>query len=635
MKNKKLFLIVAAVVVAGGVTFASLFYSGVLFRGVLPQIQSFYSASCTPSNPTPKAGESVAFTGTVIGGITPYKYKWSGEGVEGLTTQDAHAKYTTDQAGTHEITFTVTDNTQTQKLVGGQLIISPDPKAASGKCSVTVAAPIKSEPLVSCGIASDAQILLDETDVIGKNDVDFVCNYLFNDVIAHVTVLKGDDFVRSLEKLPHKQGTVDYSWGGLDANNNLVEPGDYTFNILATKSGYANYETSLKVKALSTDDLVSCNVDPLILDLFAKTKGGVEMNCDFKKMGGYGDVAVLKGAIYNPKNIISANVVRKFNPFTPASTSYDFTWNGTDDSSAFVTVGDYTMVASASKEGYVSDYVFLPIRVVDTTSVAGGVDTTATANTTTTTTTDETPSGEISGGTTSGGTTSGGTTSGGTTSGGTTSGGTTSGGGVTGTTGATGGTTVTRVSTATNCAGYRDVLANDPACDAIEYVQSIGAMTGNPDGTFAPSDLLQRDQIAKIVLEAFDLYNKQVDYCQGLNPFPDVMEVDWAWQYICRARTVGAVTGYQSGADKGTYRPERNVNKAEFLALLLRNVKEKMPSVSSKSYNDVSTGQWYSGYARYSYDNKLFAGSSLHLTDYVTRKEVAWVMYRLHQLGKL
>src|SRR5690606_18996936 len=31
------------------------------------------------------------------------------------------------------------------------------------------------------------------------------------------------------------------------------------------------------------------------------------------------------------------------------------------------------------------------------------------------------------------------------------------------------------------CAGYSDVPASHPSCDAIEYVQSIGAMTGNPD----------------------------------------------------------------------------------------------------------------------------------------------------------
>ncbi|MBU1954034.1 S-layer homology domain-containing protein, partial [Patescibacteria group bacterium] len=55
------------------------------------------------------------------------------------------------------------------------------------------------------------------------------------------------------------------------------------------------------------------------------------------------------------------------------------------------------------------------------------------------------------------------------------------------------------------CADFTDVSINSPSCPAITYVKSIGAMTGNPDGTFAPSASLQRDQIAKISLETFGL----------------------------------------------------------------------------------------------------------------------------------
>ncbi|MBU1703321.1 S-layer homology domain-containing protein, partial [Patescibacteria group bacterium] len=187
----------------------------------------------------------------------------------------------------------------------------------------------------------------------------------------------------------------------------------------------------------------------------------------------------------------------------------------------------------------------------------------------------------------------------------------------------------------TTCAGYKDVSASDQACDAITYAQHINAMTGNPDGTFDPDGLLQRDQVSKIILESFYLYNNKVDYCQGSNPFPDVLEIDWSRQYICRARVIGTVTGYLGGIDKGSFRPARNVNRVEFLAILLRNIKEEMPSIYSRSYSDVPTGQWYSGYARYSYDNGLFTGLNLHPSDYMTRREVAQVLYKMGQLGKL
>ena len=127
----------------------------------------------------------------------------------------------------------------------------------------------------------------------------------------------------------------------------------------------------------------------------------------------------------------------------------------------------------------------------------------------------------------------------------------------------------------TKCAGFTDVSLVDSDCAAISYVKSIGAITGNPDGTFDPGGLLQRDQIAKIALETFDNFNSVSDYCAGSNPFPDVTESSWAYQYVCRAKALSVVTGYLSGPDAGYFRPARSVNRAEFLALLLRNLGEK------------------------------------------------------------
>ncbi|MEZ4087734.1 MAG: S-layer homology domain-containing protein [Candidatus Gracilibacteria bacterium] len=185
------------------------------------------------------------------------------------------------------------------------------------------------------------------------------------------------------------------------------------------------------------------------------------------------------------------------------------------------------------------------------------------------------------------------------------------------------------------CGGYTDVAASHPSCDAIEYVQSIGAMTGNPDGTFAPNQLLQRDQVAKISLETFGLFSDTEDYCGGNDPFPDVPPAQWSYQYICRGVDVGMITGYEAGADAGMYRPAREVNRAEFLALILRNLSDSMPADSSTSYSDVEPNQWFSGFARYSLDNDLFAGPNLMPTNGTKRVEVADVLYKLHNLGKI
>jgi len=183
------------------------------------------------------------------------------------------------------------------------------------------------------------------------------------------------------------------------------------------------------------------------------------------------------------------------------------------------------------------------------------------------------------------------------------------------------------------CAGFSDISSVDSDCNAVAYVKGLGAMTGLPDGTFNPGGLLQRDQISKIVLETFGNFNKVSDYCAGQNPFPDVAESSWAYQYVCRAKALSVVTGYLSGPDAGFFRPARSVNRAEFLAILLRNLGTTMPT--GYSYSDVPTDSWYANFAKYSMDNSLFSGSKLYPTNFTTRREVAEVIYRLHVLGKV
>jgi hypothetical protein len=183
------------------------------------------------------------------------------------------------------------------------------------------------------------------------------------------------------------------------------------------------------------------------------------------------------------------------------------------------------------------------------------------------------------------------------------------------------------------CSGFKDITDTDADCAAVTWVKSIGAMTGNPDGTFDPNGILQRDQISKIALQTFGKFSLTADYCGGKNPFPDVTSSAWSYQYVCRAKGLGVVTGYLSGPDAGYFRPARSVNRVEFLAIVLRNLTEAMPTGSS--YNDVDAGAWYAGYAKFSQINNLFSGSNLYPTNLTSRREVAEVLYKLHTLGKI
>ncbi len=193
----------------------------------------------------------------------------------------------------------------------------------------------------------------------------------------------------------------------------------------------------------------------------------------------------------------------------------------------------------------------------------------------------------------------------------------------------------TPITISTDCTMFKDVKANDPDCAAIGYVNSIGAMTGNPNGTFGPNAFLQRDQVAKIILVAFKLYDTTTDYCGNGTIFPDIAAGNWAFQYICAAKAEGLITGYQNGPDAGHYIPSRNVSRIEFLAILLRSLGDQIPSNNSSSYDDVQAGQWFSGYASYAMNNSLFPGPNLNPNSFTMRRDVARILYQLYKEGKI
>jgi len=188
---------------------------------------------------------------------------------------------------------------------------------------------------------------------------------------------------------------------------------------------------------------------------------------------------------------------------------------------------------------------------------------------------------------------------------------------------------------AAKCSGFTDVLASDADCKYITFVKNEGIMTGNDDGTFAKNDLLQRDQAAKISLETFNLFNGNTDYCGGSAAFPDVLKAQWSYQYVCRGKNLGMITGYQDGVDAGKYLPARTVSRVEAYALIFRNLNDVMPADNQPSYIDVALNQWFTGFAKYAMDHSLFAGSYLYPTDQVTRLEMAQLLYKLDQLNKL
>lgn len=109
--------------------------------------------------------------------------------------------------------------------------------------------------------------------------------------------------------------------------------------------------------------------------------------------------------------------------------------------------------------------------------------------------------------------------------------------------------------------GYSDVKAGDWFNNAVSTLSNAGIIAGYEDGSFRPNGYITRAEFATIAARFFDVtYN-------GKNLFPDISG-HWAKDYINQAANKGFVNGYEDG----TFKPDRNITRAEAVTLVNRTL---------------------------------------------------------------
>lgn len=125
-----------------------------------------------------------------------------------------------------------------------------------------------------------------------------------------------------------------------------------------------------------------------------------------------------------------------------------------------------------------------------------------------------------------------------------------------------------------SAAKYSDVEGNKHF-EAIDTLSTLGILSGYSDGTFMPDELVQRDEMAKIIfVTATTLY----DAGKGNVDFPDVSDLNWAQGFISWCHTKNIVNGYEDG----TFRPENNITYDEALKM----------TAAMLGYNDFNSDMW-------------------------------------------
>ena len=108
---------------------------------------------------------------------------------------------------------------------------------------------------------------------------------------------------------------------------------------------------------------------------------------------------------------------------------------------------------------------------------------------------------------------------------------------------------------------YSDVKTGDWFNNAVSTLSNAGIIAGYEDGSFRPNGYITRAEFATLAARFFDVtYN-------GKDLFPDISG-HWAKDYINQAANKGFVNGYEDG----TFKPDRNITRAEAVTLVNRTL---------------------------------------------------------------
>lgn len=155
----------------------------------------------------------------------------------------------------------------------------------------------------------------------------------------------------------------------------------------------------------------------------------------------------------------------------------------------------------------------------------------------------------------------------------------------------------------------------------IEALYTAGVVSGNPDGSFAPDNYLNRAELSKMLV---------LGYTEGLDSdapavYPDVAENDWYYEYANDAYQKGIMTG----EGNGTFNGAAYVNRAVLMQAVY-NAAGLTATGNELPFSDVMESDWFydavdAGYFWSIVDGK--SSTSFDPAGMATRAEASKVIY--------
>ena len=117
--------------------------------------------------------------------------------------------------------------------------------------------------------------------------------------------------------------------------------------------------------------------------------------------------------------------------------------------------------------------------------------------------------------------------------------------------------------------------------DSMKKIVSLGYIQRNADGTFTPDKAFTRAEFAFVLAKLKKLP-------AGTKAIKDVPADHWAAEAIMACAEAGIIVGYQDG----TFRPEKEITRAEAVAMMSRAFGISSKVENKKPFVDVPTTHW-------------------------------------------
>lgn len=186
----------------------------------------------------------------------------------------------------------------------------------------------------------------------------------------------------------------------------------------------------------------------------------------------------------------------------------------------------------------------------------------------------------------------------------------------------------TELSTSIGNNPFSDLSDDNKNKTAILYLESKGIIKGYDDQSFKPEATITRAELLKILIEAKGIHPTYSDYNSCFTDSGN----EWYTPYLCYAKSVNWISGY----DDGTSKPTQTVNKAEALKILInsQDIFTMMPA--QKPFEDVSSTDWFAPFIAKAKELGLLeeTGDKFNGFEGKTRAGISENLYRLLTMSK-